>query len=133
MLKNQKQYETTKAAATRFEAALASLDDAASDLHPTLLLAERQSLESQLQDLHQEIAEYESLRSRKRRVLELTALSELPAALISGRIAAGLTHRDLADRLRCKEQQIQRYEATNYAGASLARIQEVMDAIGIGI
>jgi len=135
MIKNQRQYETTRTQAARFEAALAEFNQSrvGSDLPPLLLQAEHDALESQLRDLREELREYESLQAGERKVLELTTMSELPSALIRGRIAAGLSHRDLAERLGWKEQQIQRYEATDYAGASMARIQEVMDAIGMGI
>jgi hypothetical protein len=37
----------------------------------------------------------------------------------------------LAERLGLKEQQIQRYEATNYASASLSRVQQVARALGL--
>ena len=47
--------------------------------------------------------------------------------------AAGLNQRDLATRLGLKEQQIQRYEATHYAGVSLERIQAVAEALGVQI
>lgn len=135
MIKNQRQYEITKTQVARFEAALKDIerDSARSGLHPLLMQAEHDALESQLLDLREELREYESLQAGKQKVLELTTMSELPSALIRGRIAAGLSHRDLAERLGWKEQQIQRYEATDYAGASLARIQEVMDAIGMGV
>ena len=52
---------------------------------------------------------------------------------IKARIAQGLSQKDLAERLKLKEQQIQRYEATDYASASLNRIKEVVTALGIDI
>lgn len=135
MIKNQRQYDTTRAQIARFEAALARFDSdrADSDIHPLLIAAEREGLESQLHDLRDELREYEALQRGDRMVLQLTTLSELPAALIRARIAAGLSQRELADRLGWKEQQVQRYEATDYAGASLTRIQEVMEALGMGM
>ena len=45
------------------------------------------------------------------------------------RIAAGISPRERAARLGLKEQQIQRYEATQYASASLSRVIEVAQAI----
>ena len=46
-----------------------------------------------------------------------------------------LAHQDspfqAAERLGLQEQQIQRYEATDYASASLTRIKEVVSALGI--
>ena len=134
MIKNQRQYDTTQVQAARFEAALESFeaDRVNSSVHPRLLQAEREGMESVLAELRAELREYDALRTGKRRVLELTSLSEVPAALIQARIAAGLNQRDLADRLGWKVQQLQRYEATDYAGASLARIQQVADALEVG-
>ena len=44
-----------------------------------------------------------------------------------------MSQEDLAQRLGLKEQQIQRYEATDYAAASLARVSEIAKALGIQI
>jgi transcriptional regulator with XRE-family HTH domain len=44
-----------------------------------------------------------------------------------------MSHEDLAQRLGVKPQQIQRYEATDYMGASLARVSEVLQALGIQV
>ena len=40
---------------------------------------------------------------------------------------------ELARRLSLKEQQIQRYEATDYAAAKLSRLRAVMHARGVGV
>ena len=61
---------------------------------------------------------------------ELSGVAELPTVLIKARIAQGLSQKDLAERLGLQEQQIQRYEATEYASASLTRIKEVVSALG---
>ena len=58
-------------------------------------------------------------------------VAELPTVLIKARIAQGLSQKDLAERLGLQEQQIQRYEATDYASASLTRIREVVSALGV--
>jgi transcriptional regulator with XRE-family HTH domain len=76
---------------------------------------------------------YEALRSGKRVVLKLSSLDELPGALIQARIAQGLSQKDLARRLGLKEQQIQRYEATDYASASLARLIRVSRALHLKV
>ena len=64
---------------------------------------------------------------------ETCSLSELPGVLIRARIAMGLSQTDLARRLNMKPQQVQRYEATNYMSASLARLIEVADTLEIKI
>lgn len=124
MIKNERQYKITKAAAERFERALqqfeASPDDAGLD--PMIVRAEREGLESQLQELRAQVSEYEALVSGRTRLRELWSIDELPEALIRARIAAGLSQKDLASLLDMKEQQIQRYEATDYQSASLERL-----------
>ena len=57
----------------------------------------------------------------------------MPYILIKARIAQGLSQKELAERIGLKEQQIQRYEATDYASANLSRIKEVVSAFGVGI
>ena len=51
--------------------------------------------------------------------------------LIKARIARGMSQRDLAERIGLKEQQIQRYEATDYASVSLSRIREVVNGLDV--
>lgn len=53
--------------------------------------------------------------------------------LIKARIARGLSQRALAERIGIKEQQVQFHEATDYAGASLARVTQVIDALGFDV
>ena len=53
--------------------------------------------------------------------------------LIQGRTAAGLSQKELAKRLGLKEQQLQRYEATDYASSSLTRVCEVARSLGLKV
>jgi len=133
MIANERQYRMTKTAVREFEDALAQLETVEARRPPELRQVMREAIESQLEELREQIAEYEALQSGRVQVLELNSLDELPEALIRARIAAGLTQKELATRLRLKEQQIQRYEATRYAGVSLDRIQSVAEALGIKI
>lgn len=57
----------------------------------------------------------------------------LPQLLIKARIRKGLTPKDLAKALGLKEQQIRRYEADEYRGASVKRLREIAAALGIDI
>lgn len=133
MITNQRQYRITRNQAERFEQALAQLDQTESHRSAQMRSVMRDAMESQLQELLEELTAYDALRGGRVNVLELHSLKELPEALIRARIAAGLTQRQLAERMSFKEQQVQRYEATRYAGVSLERIQEVADAIGVEI
>ena len=91
------------------------------------------ALRGQLADLETELREYEALRAGQFEFDQLKTITELPVALIKARIARGLSQRDLADRLGIKEQQIQRYEASEYGSASLARIRDVISALGVDV
>jgi transcriptional regulator with XRE-family HTH domain len=135
MIKNEREYRITKAQADKFEHALSQLptSEAVTGLHPLIQKAQRDALQSQLDELREQVAEYESLRSGQQAVISLDSLEELPQALIRARIAAGLTQRQLAEKMGLKEQQIQRYEATEYASADLARVNEVARALGLRV
>jgi ribosome-binding protein aMBF1 (putative translation factor) len=134
MIKNEREYRITKAQAEKFERALAEISASGdTGLHPLLQKAQREGIQSQLEELQEQISEYEALRSGSRLVISLDSLEELPQALIQARIAAGLTQRELAERLGLKEQQIQRYEATEYASADLARLNEIARALKIRV
>ncbi len=133
MIANDLQYRVTQRAARDFEKSLARLDVDAGERPEWVRRAMREAIESQLADLRGELAAYDALRAGHVRALDLDSLDQLPEALIRGRIAAGLSQKDLAARLGLREQQIQRYEARRYAGASLDRIQAVADALGMQI
>lgn len=131
MITNERQYRITKTEIERFEKSLSQPAGQEEDLHPELQLAMREGIESQLQELREEIEEYDALRSGKVTSFEFNTLADVPIGLIKVRIARGLTQKQLADSLNLKEQQIQRYESTLYEGAGLTRIQEVADFLGI--
>lgn len=136
MIKNERQYRITKAQAEKFEQALArSLQPSAanSQLHPLILKAQQDALRSQLEELREQLKEYDALQSGKYSVFTLESFEELPRALIRARIALGMSQKELADRLEMKEQQLQRYEAAEYATASIDRIKEVVQALGIRV
>jgi ribosome-binding protein aMBF1 (putative translation factor) len=136
MIKNERQYRITKAQMAKLERALAHMDqhpEECAAVGPKLQRAMRDGMASQLADLRREIGEYETLKSGVRRVFELSSFAELPRVLIQSRIALGLSQKELAQRLGLKEQQIQRYEATEYSGASVQRLNEVIQALGIQV
>jgi ribosome-binding protein aMBF1 (putative translation factor) len=135
MIKNERQYRITQARAEEFRQSIVQSESErqTSKLHPKLQLAQTDALRSQLQTLERELREYEDLRAGGHKVLSYASFGDLPKALVQARIARGLTQKDLADRLGLDEQKIQDYEATDYQRASLARITEIVRALGIEI
>jgi HTH-type transcriptional regulator / antitoxin HigA len=133
MIYSDRQYQITRAELSKLESALTTVGTAKSGEPSWLLKAQRDALQSQISDLQAEIAEYDMLKLGKVSFAETCSLSELPRALVRARIARGLSQTDLADQLGMKPQQIQRYEATNYMSASLARLIEVAKALKVKI
>jgi ribosome-binding protein aMBF1 (putative translation factor) len=133
MIKNERQYKITKSQIQKFSEALQQLSAHSEETNPLKLKVRREALTSQLEELKAEVRTYDALKEGKQRIFELRTFDELPDIFIKARIAAGFSQKDLAERLSLKEQQIQQYEATAYASASLTRIKQVIEALGIQV
>ena len=132
MITNERQYRTARRKADGLVRAIEEFDakpQGWTDVHPRLIQAEREAMESQLADLREELEEYKQLKSSEVSVISVGSFEELADALIKARIAAGLSQRGLAQRLKLKEQQIQRYEAERYASASYRRLCQTARAL----
>jgi DNA-binding Xre family transcriptional regulator len=135
MIANERQYRITNAALKRFEEGLAALHATGpgANVHPRIHQAMIESTEAQRDELREDLQRYEDLRSGRVAQRTLTSLRELPIALIEARIAARLTQRQLAERLGLPEQQVQRWEANEYSGVGLDRLQSIADALGVQV
>lgn len=134
MIKNERQYKITKTELAKLEQALSESGlQKETGIDPLLLRAEQEGIRSQMADLRAEVREYDVLREGKFVFPSLSAFVDFPAILIKARIARGLTQKELATKLGLKEQQIQKYEATDYASANFSRIKEVARALGIDV
>lgn len=134
MIKNERQYKITKSQAIKFRKAIHELEkepDASSAIHPILRKAQLDAMRSQLDDLEAEIQEFDYLRSGKADIQAIKSIELLPETIIKARIAAGFTYKDLANKLGVQEQQIQRYEASDYKTASLGRLIEIAKILEI--
>lgn len=135
MIKNERQYRITKAQARKFAEAIQQhrKSPASPNVHPLLVEAQEEAMQSELEILEAQISEYEALKSGSRTVLHLRSLSDLPKALIQARIASGLSQKQLAVRLGVAEQQVQQYEASEFATASFSRLQEIARALKVSL
>jgi transcriptional regulator with XRE-family HTH domain len=137
MIRNERQYRITTRQRKLLADELRQLLDQdevvgyRSDQEQLLFDLQQASLEGQIADLDEQIMQYDQLRAGQLQRVRVTSLSELPKALVQARIAAGMSQRELAQRLGLKEQQIQRYETEDYASASLARLEDVRRALGV--
>lgn len=135
MITNERQYRITKGWLKKFEAAAARHEQSepAPNVHPRIHQAGTEALRSEADVLREQLREYERLRAGRVKQRTLRSLTELPKALIEARIAAHVTQKGLAERLGVAEQQVQRWEANEYAGVSVQRMQEIADALGVTI
>jgi hypothetical protein len=87
--------------------------------------------ESWIEDLQEQITEYDELRSGQVKRLTADSIDELGKALIRARIAAGITPEQLAERLGIGMQEMERLERFDYQEANLARIFEVVRTLDV--
>jgi HTH-type transcriptional regulator / antitoxin HipB len=133
MIQNERQYRITQTKLREFEQELALLNPQDLTVHPRQIIGWTNSLNIIIGGLKQEIAEYEQLKSGDVLTFVLGSIEDLPTILIKARIAAGLTQKDLAEKIGIQEQQIQRYEANHYGSASFDRLRTIATALKVEI
>ncbi len=133
MIQNERQYRITQTKLREFEQDLASLNPPDPSLHPRQVVGWTNSYNLTICKLKQELADYEQLKSGHIVTFVLGSLNDLPTTLIKARIAAGMTQKELADKIGVREQQIQRYEANHYNSASFDRLRSIASALNIEI
>ena len=133
MIKNERQYRLTKAQLRTFEKSIAEVPSMATPpgVEDGLLDFAVEAFRSQHEELAAEVEEYEVLQSGEINTFVADSWAEIPRLLIKARIALGLNHRDLAARLGVKEQQVQRWEASDYESATIGTIKQVIAALGV--
>jgi HTH-type transcriptional regulator / antitoxin HipB len=131
MIQNERQYKITQTKLREFEQELAAINP--TQLHPRQVIGWTNSYKLTIGKLKQEIEEYEQLKSGNVLTFALASIEDLPTTLIKARIAAGMTQKDLAEKIGVQEQQIQRYEANHYGSASFDRLRTVANALRVEI
>lgn len=131
MITNDVQYRLTKTLLTQFEEAARNLETGLADAKNKKLQFD--AARAQADDFTVELTEYERLRSGAITSFEADLLAALSILLVQARVARGWSQRQLAAEVGVAEQQIQRYEANRYATASLARLCEIANALGLRV
>ena len=91
----------------------------------------RKSYEGMIQQLEQELREYDQLRSGEYELPNIAGLVQIAPFLVKLRIARGLSQTELARRLGVSKQVISRSEEEEYQTASVIRLQQILDALGV--
>jgi ribosome-binding protein aMBF1 (putative translation factor) len=128
---NEKEYRNTKAWLRRFQQDVERLKVIPKETQTPLQHAQLAAVNSQIEDLEQQLQAYEVLRQEQLAPISTTGISALPELLIQARLASGLTQEQLGQQLKLRKQQVQRYEASRYQSASLERLGQVAAALGV--
>jgi len=93
--------------------------------------AVRGSYEGMIRQLEDELRVYEILKSGALTLPNVERLDQIAPFFAKMRIAKGVSQTELARRLGVSKQVVSRYEETEYQTVALARLQQILDAIGI--
>ena len=125
MIKNEKQYKITKKLLLDWEENRRLLRTKHSEVSEWIHKEQLHSVNEEIRQLKRQLKEYEEIKTGKRKLSDLELVETVPELLVKWRIACNLTQKQLAKQLGMHENQLQRYENTNYAGASLATVLQV--------
>lgn len=128
MIKTDTQRERTMVQIEGFRRALAQAEQGASGKRAAAI---RGSYEGMIRQLEDEVREYDRLKSGKFKLPPLERLDQIAPYIVKLRIAKGVSQTELAARLGVSKQVVSRSEEDNYETASVLRIQQVLDALGI--
>jgi HTH-type transcriptional regulator/antitoxin HigA len=128
MIKSDAQRERTGAQIEGFRQALSKVDR---EMTGKRAVAVRGSYEGMIQQLEDEIREYDELKSGDLALPNVERLDQIAPFVTKMRIAKGVSQTELARRLGVSKQVISRYEETEYQTVAISRLQEILDAIGV--
>lgn len=131
MIKNQKQAGITKSRHAELNKVYETLITEKANYSALEFELAESALKGMIVDLENQIKIYEGLVNNNFHIWKPKKLEDLSNALIAARIAQNLSQLDLALKLEIKEQQVQRYEATDYESASWTRICEFSNALNL--
>lgn len=132
MIKNERQFQVAQRKLGEFRASLARLKDN-KEMRPEEIEIRAEFVQGQIDVFEEELEEYEMLKSGKVSYLAVHSLKDISTGLIRARIGRGWSQAELADRLGTQEQQVQRYESSDYETASFARLVEVSKALRVDL
>lgn len=138
MIKDELQYKISQEWVEKFERSITEMerDEIRKQKDPLGWQMLRDASQSHLNQLQEEIAEYETLQNHDSHtpiVLKLKDMSYLTEILIKARMAAKLSQKELADLAWMPEDKIKEYEKTDYEKASFHEVMTVFEVLDIKI
>lgn len=139
MILNDFECQNTRKRIEGFKRALAMLNVPENELKKTDPLRWQlhvDGVQSLLEDFSEQVQEYETLTNwdeNKAIAFEIDDLTDpdLGGILIKARLAAKMSQKELAKRVKIEEKELYRYENKDYQLAPLALVMEVMQVLGI--
>ena len=128
MIKSDAQRDRTLAQIEGFRRALAKAEQEKRGKRSTAI---RGSYESMIRQLEDELREYDQLKSGELTLPNVGRLDQIAPFIAKIRIAKGVSQTELARRLGVSKQVISRYEESDYQTVAIARLQEILDKIGV--
>jgi ribosome-binding protein aMBF1 (putative translation factor) len=127
MIKNDWQLRVTQAQIKNFQDSLFVLKGLPEKkTQPWLRSVQRESLQSELKNLREQVSQYELLKTGQIALPGPEAVQQIPELLIKTRISKGLNQEALAIKLGVSKQCIQQYEQSNYQHVTLGAIHKIM-------
>jgi ribosome-binding protein aMBF1 (putative translation factor) len=128
MIKSDAQRDRTLAQVEGFRRALAKAEEEKPGKRSSAI---RESYEGMIRQLEDELREYDQLKSGELTLPHVERLDQIAPFIAKIRIAKGVSQTELGRRLGVSKQVISRYEESDYQTVAIARLQEILDAIGI--
>jgi HTH-type transcriptional regulator / antitoxin HigA len=128
MIKTDAQRDRTLVQIDGFRKALTSTEKELSGKRAAVV---RASYEGMIRQLDEEVREYDRLKSGELVLAPVERLDQIAPFIAKIRIAKGVSQTELANRLGVSKQVISRYEESDYQTVAVARLQEILDVIGI--
>jgi ribosome-binding protein aMBF1 (putative translation factor) len=128
MIKSDAQRERTVAQIEGFRQALGKVEQEKPGKRSAAI---RGSYEGMIRQLEDDLREYDRLVAGELTLPNVERLDRIAPFIPRIRIAKGISQTELARRLGVSKQVISRYEENGYQTVAMARLQEILDAIGI--
>lgn len=128
MIKNDAQRDRTLAQIEGFRQALAKAEQEKASRRSAAI---RGSYEGMIRQLEDELREYDQLKSGDLAFPRVERLDQIAPFITKIRISKGVSQTELARRLGVSKQVISRYEENDYQNVGIARLQEILDVIGV--
>ncbi|WP_019914320.1 XRE family transcriptional regulator [Paenibacillus sp. HW567] len=130
MIKNEKEYEVTKREVSNFIESLDKLELDREGMHPKLYQLYKDAMISQLNDLEDEVREYESLKD-SHLYFRINSLTELPRIITKARISEGYSQETFAAFLGLPYEELYKLENNDYVYADINLLIDIAEKLKV--